>query len=228
MEMTAVSQFVASFYRLLGTDATDDALILNGEAANDVAYQYLTAGCREAQRWMLKMGYGGWRKRSAALSFAGTDIADGGRYATLPADFLRAVGNQKRSALREPGGDGWGTEVTEHESEYRGDGFYIRGEQLWLTREANPPTTLYLEYHYTHPAWSAVLATIDFPMDARSLIVAEAANEAKEENFLPGGPEMEGKIERALMRAKERARDIARPTKQARQMRRPTRLGNRW
>jgi hypothetical protein len=228
MELTAVAQFVASFYRMLGVDATDDALVANGEAQDDVAYQYLTSGCREAQRTMLKLGYAGWRKRSGILVFSGTDDADGGRYASLPSDFLRAVGNQKLSALREANGDRWGTEVTTNEDEYKGDGYYIRGEQLWLTRDAEPPATLYLEYHYTHPVWNAALTTFDFPVDARFLIVAEAANEAKEENFLPGGQEMEQKIERALARAKERVRDIARPTKQARQLRKPPRAGTRY
>lgn len=228
MELDAVAKFVAEFFRLLGTDSTDPGLTANGEAPDDVAYLHLTAGCRDAQRWMLKMGYKGWRKRSAALSLAGTDSSDGGRYASLPSDFLRAAGNQKQSALRQADGTGWGQEVTDNEDQYHGDGYYIRGEQLWLTRGAQPPTTLYLEYHYTHPAWSAALSTIDFPMDARNLIVAEAANAAKEENWLPGGPELEGKLERNLMRVREKARDVARPTRQARQFRKPVRVGNHW
>ena len=227
MEMTAVSQFVASFYRLLGTDATDDALILNGEAANDVAYQYLTAGCREAQRWMLKCGSGEWRKRSAALSFSGTDAADGGRYATLPTDFLRAWGSRNESALVEADGDSWGQEVGSRDTQLKGDGYYLMGSTLWLTRTAAPPAVLYLLYHYVHPTWSASV-TIDFPMDARLLIVAEAAQVAMAEAWLPGDAAMERKIEVAAMRARERARDLCRATKSPRTLRRAYRAGNRW
>lgn len=227
MELSTVARVVAAWYRLVGTVSNDDALAEQGESVNDVAYTNLTVGCREAQRWLLKCGSGEWRKRSAALSFSGTDAADGGRYATLPSDFLRAWGSGSESALVEADGDSWGQEVTSRDTQLKGDGYYIMGSTLWLTRSAAPPTTLYLLYHYVHPAWSASV-TIDFPMDARSLIVAEAAQAAMAENWLPGDQAMERKIEVAVMRARERVRDICRPTKQPRQMRRAPRIGNRW
>lgn len=230
MELSTVARVKMAFYRLVGTVSDDGALVEQGEATDDVAYTALTLGCREAQRYMLKQGYGGWRQRSAALVFSGTDASNGGRYATLPTDFLRACGNQRESALVEANGDGWGQEVGSEARKAKGNGYYILGDTLWLTREASPPSTLYLEYHYTHPAWSSSLADadIDFPMDARPLIVAEAALAAMAENWLPGDAAMERKIEVAAMRARERARDIARPTKQARTLRRAQRIGNRW
>ena len=227
MEMDTVGKVKAEFYRLVGTLPDDGALVENSEAQDDVAYLYLTRGSRAAQRWMLKMGYGGWRKRSAALTWSGTDAADGGRYATLPTDFLRACGSQRQSALREANGDGWGQEIIVYDEQLEGDGYYFRGDTLWLARTAAPPTTLYLDYHYTHPAWSASV-TIDFPMDARALIVAEAADAAKAENWLPGDQAMEVKIGRALAQAREEARDVARPSRQPRQFKKAPRWGNRW
>lgn len=227
MELSTVARVLAAFYRLVGTLSDDEALTEQGEATDDVAYLYLTQGTRDAQRWMLGMGYGGWRKRSSALSFSGTDAADGGRYTALPTDFLRAYGSRKKSALREADGDPWGTEIGPDEDTRRGDLYYIRGEQLWLARNASPPTTVYLDYHYQHPAWSASV-TMDFPMDARSLIVAEAANAAKEENWFLLGPDSDQKIERARMRARERARGVARQTKSPRQFQRVRVFGNHW
>jgi hypothetical protein len=227
MEYSTVARCLAAFYRLMGSESGDDFLVSQGEAPDDVGYLYLTSGCRDAQRWLLKMGYQGWRKRSAALSLTGTDAADGGRYATLPADFLRAFGTERMSALRQADGTGWGRETTAERDQLRGDYYYIRGEQLWVTRGATPPAPLYLEYHYLHPAWTSIV-TIDFPMDARPLIIAEAANDAKEEGWLPGGPEMEQKIERKLARAREKARDIVRPTKAPRTFGKPVRFGNHW
>jgi len=227
VELDTVARVVAAWYRLCGVESTDDALVLNGESAGDVAYTYLTRGCRNAQRWMLKMGYGGWLKRSSALTWSGTDAADGGRYATLPTDFLRAYGNQRMSALREADGDEWGQEIKAEDDQLKGNGYYFRGTQLWLARTAAPPATLYLDYHYTHPVWTSGV-TIDFPVDARALIVAEGANVAKEESWLPMGPEGEQKIERALMRAREEARDIVRQGKGPRTFRKPYRAGNHW
>jgi hypothetical protein len=228
VELTTVSQFVNGLYRILGTDSTDDALVAHGEAVNEVAYTALTQGCRDAQRWLLKMGYKGWTKRSAALSWSGTDDADGGRYTALPADFLRAAGSAKKSALREADGDGWGQEVGLDQEQARGNGYYLKGGELWLCRGANPPTTVYLAYHYTHPLWSAALTTIDFPMDARPLIIAEAANIGKEENWLPLGADGEQKIERNLMRWREKARDVARPSNQPRTLKKTARMGSRY
>ena len=227
MELDTPAKVVAAWYRLVGSLSSDGALTEQGEATDDVVYTYLTRGCRNAQRWMLKMGYGGWRKRTTALTWSGSDAADGGRYATLPSDFLRSYGNQRVSALREADGDQWGQEVKEEEDQLRGDYYYIRGEQLWLGRDASPPTSLFLDYHYKHPLWSST-TTIDFPMDARALIVAEAAVAAMAENWLPGDSAMERKIEIALMRAREEAREIVRVTKGPRTLRKPYRAGNHW
>ena len=227
MDLTTVARVLQSFYRLVGVTPDDPGLIEQGEAENDVAYLFLTRGSRAAQRWMLKSGYGGWRKRSAALSWTGSDAVDGGRYATLPDDFLRAYGNERRSALVEAGGNRWGTQINPDEDDATGNGYYIRGEQIWLTRKANPPATLYLDYHYRHPVWASAI-TIDFPLEARGLIVAEAANAAKEESWLPGDQTLETKIASALRLARAEALDVSRPTKQARTLRKPTRRANRW
>jgi len=229
MELDTVDKHREAFYRLVGTESDDPALTDRGEETDEVVDLYLTRGCRVAQRWMLKMGYDGWRERSSVLSWSGTDAADGGRYSDLPSDFLRAFGNQRVSALREADGRPWGVEMSAEDDFRRGSFYYIRGEQLWIGHSAVPPGALYLAYHYRHPKWEGLTDNdIDFPMEARPLIVAEAANLAKEENWLPGGPEMERKIERARARAREEARDVARPTKQPRQMRQSRRVGNRW
>lgn len=230
MELTSVALLREAFYRLVGTTSGDGGLTEQGEGDDDVAYIALTQGIRSAQRWMLSCGYGGWKQRSAALTFLGTDAADGGRYVARPTDFLRADGDFRRSALVEADGTRWGQQIDARDAIARGNYWYIDGEQLWLGRQASPPTPVYLRYHYRHPVITAVLAdaSIVFPVEARPLIVAEAANEAKEENWLLGGRELETKIERKLMRAREKARDIARPTKQPRQFQKPFKAASRY
>ena len=225
--LSTVAKCKSAFFRLLGTESDDPSLVLEGESADDVLYLYLTRGTWTAQRWMLKMGYQGWRQRSAALTWTGTDATTGGTYSALPSDFLRAYGSARLSALVKADGTRWGDEISAEEEDQKGDGYYFRGDNLWLTRGATPPATLYLEYHYQHPAWSSSV-TIDFPVEARPLLIAEAASAAKEENWLPGGAELEQKIERALFRAREEARDVVRPTKQQRRLRKAPRYGNHW
>ena len=167
-ELSSVEKVKDAWYRMVGTEVDDPALTELGESADDVAYLYLTSGSREAQRWMLRMGYDGWRKRSSAMTtWTGSDATTGGRYNSLPSDFLRAWGNSRVSALVKANGDRWGQQI-DPESEYRfGNNYYFRDENLWITRQAKPPTTLYLEYHYLHPSWSSSV-TIDFPLEAPS------------------------------------------------------------
>ncbi len=228
MELDTVLKVQNAFYRLCGVESDDPELVLRGEGATEVVDLYLTDGCRNAQSCMLDMGYGGWRKRSDVLSWTGTDATTGGRYSSLPSDFLRAYGNEDESCLHKANGDPWGTQISPEKDRLKGNLFYFRGDELWIARLASPPT-LYLEYHYTHPGWDGLDdGDIDFPKRARRLIVAEAANIAKEENWMPLGGDTELKIERALRRARSEARGYSRLTKQPRQFRRVRRAGNRW
>lgn len=227
MELNTVDLIREAFYSLVNTDSTDQELQARGEATNERCDISLTRGCRKAQRFMLDKGYGGWRKRSSALSWTGTDATTGGRYATLPADFLKAYGNKRVSALRKANGDQWGMEIDAYNDFWKGNFYYFRGDEVWIGRTAVLPTTLYLEYHFLHPEWNDSV-TIDFPIEARPLIVAEAANVAKNESWLPGDIELEAKIIRELTSARDEARDIARRSKALMEFKRPRRYGNRW
>lgn len=223
MELNTVARLRNAFFRLTSSGTGDDALSDFGEPENEVVDTFLTRGVRSAQQWMLENGYKGWRRRTA-VTF--TEDSFGIKRATLPDDFLRAYGDRARSALVKTDGLRWGQERDEDDT---GDGYYIEGDELCLLRRAVPPTTLYLDHHYLHPAFDNLAdADIDFPLAARALIVAQAADIAKEDAWLPAEAEMERKIARALFRAKEDARKIARQTKSQRQMKPPRRIGNRW
>ena len=111
MELDTTAKVRAAFFRLVGTVSDDAELTLHDEGDNEVVDMLLTEGFREAQRWMLTQGFQGWRKRSSSLSFSGTDVDDGGTFAALPTDFMKAYGNKRMSALVEPNGKKWGTEV---------------------------------------------------------------------------------------------------------------------
>lgn len=226
-ELDSVAEYTRAFYRLLGVKSGDASLTRRGEGESEIAYYHLTRGARAAQRFMLKNGYKDWMKRSSALSFSGTDAADGGKYVALPSDFLKANGDERYSCLVEANGDRWGQQLTEDQREAKGDGFYFRGQKLWLARTASPPSTLYLDYFYKHPVWASDV-TIDFPMDARSLIVAYAANFAKEESWVPGGDELRASIARAMTLAEDEARDLSQQTREPRKIRKVRRFGNRW
>lgn len=233
MELDSVSKLLLAFYRLTGAQSGDGSITLRGESDDDVGYLYLTRGARAAQRWMIDNGFESyWRTRSSALSFSGTETSDGGRYTTLPSDFLRLWGDRTRvkSALVEADGDDWGALIEEERSDIQGDYYYLKGDQLWVTRSADLPPTVYLEYHHKHPAISAALddADIDFPMDGRPLIVAEAASLASGEAWLPGGEEMEARLDRHLRRTRYEVRKVARRTREARRFAPPPRVANHW
>lgn len=229
---TTVAQCLRAFYRLTGTLSDDDALVEAGDATDAVAYEFLTRGFRAMQLYALEAGYAGWRARSTAITtWSGTEAADGGRYKALSDvgmdDLLRLWGDDRRSALREADGTPWGEEISERDSDRQGDFYYLKGEQLWITRLAKPPSTLYAEHHYEHPAL-AEGGTLDCPKNLTPLAVAYGANFAKEESWLPGGPEMEMKIERAVLAAEVEAKRHAKPSRAPRRFEAHTRIGNRW
>lgn len=231
MELDSVAKHRYAFYRLCGSKGDDEGLTEQGESTDDVAYLYLTAGYRRAQQFLLDEGLWLRPKRSSALSWSGADSTDGGRYASLPTDFLRADGNRKdRSALVEAGGDGWGTEVLPSEAEARGDGYYFTDSQVWLCRDASPPSTLYLRYFQSQSAFSASLTSSDFllPVDCRGLGVAYAAEEAKDEGWFPLGSGADAKIMDAVRIGELKAKKHARRSKAPREIRGRTVHGNRW
>ena len=222
MDLTSVDQFRRTFLRLVGGRPEDHALTAYGEDENEVVDQYLTRGLRAAQRWMLRNGYVGWRTK-AALTF--TAQPDGSKTAPLPADFLRAFGDEFRSALVDSQGKHWGRQVTAYEDHWQGPYYVVEGGVVRLARGSNLPSGLYLDYHYRHPAFGDDVV-IDFPLEARPLIPAEAANLAKDEAWFPRDSAQP--VEIALMRARDGARGIARLTKQPRVMRNRRRAGNHW
>ncbi|KKL28084.1 hypothetical protein LCGC14_2378670, partial [marine sediment metagenome] len=67
MELDTTAKVRNAFYRLCGTESDDTELTLQGEGDTEVVDLYLTDGCRNAQQWMLDMGYGGWRKRDSSV-----------------------------------------------------------------------------------------------------------------------------------------------------------------
>lgn len=232
-ELDSVSKVLAAFYRMTGNTTSDPSLVARGEAADETAYQLLTRGCRVAQDWMLQCGYVGWRKRSSALSWSGTDAADGGRYSALPTRFMQAYAPRDawglRTCLVQANGDRWGTQITPDERHLEGDFYYFFNtdgtDQIWLARNANPPATVYMNYIEAHDAWNTGV-TISFPLECRHLIVSEAASLGMDESWFPAGPELQQSIQRALERDREHARDVARQTKAPRVIRRPARFGN--
>lgn len=227
-ELSTTADCLEAFYRLVGSDSSDTSLRENGEAADEVAYLYLTRGVRAGQRYLINLGMGERWLTTATLTF-GAAAADGTRTATLPTDNVRLSGDRATSALSDAAtGHPWGRMVDERTLRGAvGDLYALSADTVKVANGASLPTTTKLSYIARHAAIEVGVA-LDFPIDARWLIPTEAASAAKEEGWLPGGPEMETKIDRALFRAREEAKQIARRTRAPRQFRAPTRVGSRW
>lgn len=239
-ELASVAEHVRAFYRATGALSGDDALIEQGEVADDVVYLALTRGFRACQRWLIDQSAGErWRKRSAAITtWSGSETTDGGRYVNLASgsaptaiatDFMRLDGDQTgRSALVQADGTPWGREVPADDDWRRGDYYYLAGDRLWLTRSASPPSTLYLRYYYSHPAISSATTTFDMAVDLRWLCIAEAVSAAVNEAWVPSGADGVVKSDRALEKAREEARRTLRRTREPRRMQGPQRYASHW
>lgn len=232
-ELDSTVKVLAALYRLAGLTTSDGSLTLQGEAADEVMYQLLTRGCRVAQRWLLDCGYVGWRSQNTTITWSGDDATGQGRYTSLPTQFLRAYSPRdewgRRTCLTEPNGERWGIEIAPEDRHRKGNFYYFFDtdgtEQLWLARDANPPATIYMNYHKYHDAWNSG-TTINFPLTVRHLIVSEAASLGMDESYFAGGQEQRAAISQQLERDREHAQDFARQSKRPRQIRRPARFGN--
>lgn len=215
-----------AFYRMVGARPVDPALTAFGESQDDVANEMLTQGAHEAQRFMISAGYHGWMRRFGPLVI---EEDDEGWYAELPDDFLTAQGWRRQSALEGRDGRYWGHEADGRDTGIRGNAYWIPDYSiLRFARGARPPTDLYLRYHYRHPTFGSEEETVDFPFDARRLVVAMAAHAAVEEDWVPGRDEAMARIDRALAKARQVARRVSMTSKRQRQVQEPPVFGTRW
>lgn len=227
--LSTEANYRASFYRLCGTVSTDAALVENGESINEVCDLCLTHGLRAAQVFLLGAGMSWrWVKRSSAITWLGTEAADGGQYVALPSDLLRLKGaHEGNSPIVEADGEQWGVLVDADKGHWSGDYVYLQNDRLYKTRDASAPTTAYIEYHFQHPEFT-VGVTLDFPTDLAGLAVAYGAEFGAADGWLPGGQEMEAKIDRNVGLWEKKARAASRRDRGSRRMTAPQRDGNWW
>jgi hypothetical protein len=220
-----------ALYRLMDTDDADDDLIEHdntGETLEGV-YLMLQQGLESAQLHVIDKGMEEfWLTETSALTTTGSDPD---RYVDLTSaasDLLRMYGDDQNSALRSTSGVRWGTLVdAKDRHRVRGNYYYLRKERLYLAKGASLPTGTVMDYIYRLP----ILADdtdVDFPDADRPLIVAFAAVHAMEENWLPGGPEMEQKLERNLLRRKNEAYRRARRSQKPKTVDAGRMLGDHW
>ena len=216
-----------AFYRLLNTDATDDALIEHDDGETlEAVYQALQSGVWDAQEWLI---HSGLRDRWLAASTLSSWTTDGDfKYQALPDDFLRYAGSDRESPLWD-GSNRWGREIS---LDYRrgalGNFFWLQNERLYVAKGASLPTGgLTLNYHFQHPTLAAT-TEVNFPVMDRPLIVAYAAVGAMEESWVAGGPEMETKLQRNLDRRKNAAYLRANRSMTGRKFRPQPMIGSHW
>jgi hypothetical protein len=225
--LDTVAEYRAAWYRLVGTTSADAALAENSETTNAVCDLHLTHGIREAQQFLVSHGMSWrWKKRSSAItSWSGTDAADGGRYTSLPTDFLRLDATDSRSALVEADGTPWGTYVTlEYGQRQRGNLYYLKNGQLWLSKGAAPPASVYIDYVFAHPEFTGAV-TLDFPVDAAGLAIAYAAEDALGSAWFPHA-QNEARIIRNVEKWQRQASRVARRDRNPRRFRGPRVVGN--
>lgn len=203
-----------AFFRLTATSADNQALKENDDSTLEAVYQFLQYGLWDAQAWLIDCGLADrWVSVSAALTWSGADGTDGGRYAALPSDFLRAIGDDTHSCLRVPGSSRWGAQVDFRDRwEAGSDRYWFQNEKLWISKGSVPPSGLCLDYHHRLPTLvdtttgpPAVDGTVDFPVEHRPLIVAFATERAQSDAWLPGDMEMQAKIQSNLNKRKNEA-----------------------
>lgn len=238
MSLTDRASLLREFYRITGTSASDRAATAHDSGTLEGIYNLLQHGVWDAQLYLIQIGEAArWlTTTSSAFTWSGTDAANGGRYTDLPSDFLRAAGTKRRSCLREPDGTSWGNLIDfEDRFRYFGDTYWFQEGQLWIGRDASPPTDLVMDYHERHATLvdtdagpPAVDGTVDFPIEHRPLIPAFAAERAVYQAWFPLDEAGKASVLANLKTLKHKARIQARRTQQPRELRPPRTVGRWW
>lgn len=219
------------FYRITGTSSSDTALGEIETVAADELNHLIFQGMREAQSWYIDTAGGGilWEKVATAItSWSGDDATDGGRYKALETDFGRLDGDRENSALRTVDGERWGRQI-DHETRYlRGDNFYLKGSNLWITRGAVPPASLVYDYIHEIAELTDDSTAPDFPERDRRLICLEAANIFIKRPACPLDAEGKQEIRADLKETRRAIYTRARRTREPRRMRSSGAIGNRF
>lgn len=220
-----------AFYRLTGTAATDDALTEHDSEVLEAVHYHLQRGLWSAQEYLISVGTTRWLTRADATPW----VADGDlTYLALPDDFLRLSGDERVSPfLVNNTRRTLGVSSNFDNGLSIGASYWVEGDRLYAGKGVTAPTGLQVEYIHRHPLVTsddenAAGGAIDFPVEDRPLIVAFAAAHAMVESWLPGGPDMEAKIDRNLAMAKAESARRSRRTREPRKMRPPEVLGTRW
>ena len=206
-----------AFYRLLAISANDDALTEHDSEIQETVHYFIQSGIWNAQYWLLtNTEVKRWLRVFGPILLAPDlsrptapvwelDAVSGRLSVELPDDFIRLAGDAEDTGLylQRGGSTGarvWGQQIDQREkNRLRGNWFYIENDRLVLTPTANPPAELYFDFYYRHPLLTKDDDPLEFPVDVRPLIVAEAAVMALSESWLPfEEPESESRILRNL------------------------------
>jgi hypothetical protein len=177
-----------AFYRLIGVAPGDRMLEIYDSEPGETVHYYIQHGLWNAQYFVITNTTANrWVKQSAPLTFT-LDSASNEKYAELPDDFIRAAGDEQRSALWVPGQPGrWGTMMRFEDRHYKHShrGYYLQNDRIWMHRNSAPPAGLVMDYYYQHPVLDDDSDPIDFPIEDRPLIAVEAAYLAMMEAWAP-------------------------------------------
>lgn len=240
IQATTRAELINEFYRLTATSASDGQFTANQTQAGDTINRYIQYGLWDAQNWYISnVNANRWGKTTSALTFT-QDTSTGVRYVSLPSDFMRVDGDEDFGGLKyantlKP----WGRLIDSRARSVTGDNYYLKDTlisgdtesvpRLYLTRQANPPTSgLVLEYYYFHPEIADDADAIDFPTLDVMLIAAFAAQDAAMSSWFPGGIELKAAIAANLRERKMAALIRGRRTREPRKVRARRTVGIKW
>lgn len=204
-------------YRLLGIDARDRNLSSYDSDIQESVHYFIQQGLWNAQSHLITNGRARLWRRRWEISGWEDDEVTGARSTDLPSDFLRLDGDQYRSALYSAADERpWGQETSAQNGEtWRGNFFWVHNGRLWVSRGANLPQSLYGTYFYRHPVLEHDETPLDFPVEVRPLIPAEAAYVAMMESWLPLDDDAtRRRIQRNLEFWRAKAEEDLRPTRE--------------
>lgn len=221
------------FFRILGVAPLDDSVSEHDSEAEETVNYFIQHGLWNAQAFLVtNTDANRWKATSGALTVLGTD-ATGGRSVALADDFLRLAGDEHHSALFDTGNQyrPWGTMVDPRTSQgiVGSSAYWVEDDTIRFSMGATIPAGLQYNYFQRHAVLDEDTA-INFQLDLRPLIVAEAAALALAESWVPfDDAKTEANIQRNQAYWRSMATSRSRRTRRPSQFRKePNPSGSNW
>jgi hypothetical protein len=231
MSLSSRAALKRQFYRLVDSEADDEALTRHDASTDEAVNEYVQTGIDRAQEWMLREGKRHrWVSTFEVTADEMVDVTGDGRIIGIcvPDDFFRLAGDKLDSAVLQDGKP-WGGLVEANEGQYlTGDHYFLGGDNFLCFCTTIPAGGLEARYIYRLARFESDNSTFDLDEAEAALAAAYAAQEFADTPAYLFGAEGREALAAKVKRAEQRCGRLANQTQAPQRMQPPPTRGTHY